>query len=236
MTETEHPTSPETPQEEAPIEPVASSEPPAPPTPPPSPAPPAPEAPTPPAEPTEAAAVTPEPPAEPVEAAVAPPAAEAEAPAAEPKPPAATKPPHLPRPTPRSGRVPPDGHWWWGTGRRKAAVARVRVRPGTGRFVVNKKPYEQFFTGERDQNDLMNVLHKTNTAGTLDVFVNVTGGGFTGQAGAIVLGLARALRRYDESLEPILRDNNFLTRDPRQVERKKYGQPGARKRFQFSKR
>ncbi|MDY7109319.1 MAG: 30S ribosomal protein S9, partial [Planctomycetota bacterium] len=141
-----------------------------------------------------------------------------------------------PRPTPRSSRVPPDGSWWWGTGRRKTAIARVRLRPGTGRFVVNKRPHAEFFTSERDREDLENVLRKTNTNGTLDVFVNVRGGGFTGQAGAIVLGLARALRRYDDSLEPILRDNNFLTRDPRKVERKKYGQPGARRRFQFSKR
>ena len=132
--------------------------------------------------------------------------------------------------------APPDGHWWWGTGRRKRAVARVRIRPGDGKFVINKRPYESYFTEERDRNDLMNVLNKTNTAGSLDVHVNPHGGGYMGQAGAIVLGLARALRKYDESLEPILRSNGLLSRDPRKVERKKYGQPGARKRFQFSKR
>ena len=132
--------------------------------------------------------------------------------------------------------APPDGHWWWGTGRRKRAVARVRIRPGDGKFVINKRPYETYFTEERDRNDLMNVLNKTNTAGSLDVHVNLHGGGYMGQAGAIVLGLARALRKYDESLEPILRSNGLLSRDPRKVERKKYGQPGARKRFQFSKR
>ncbi len=82
----------------------------------------------------------------------------------------------------------------------------------------------------------MNVLQKTKTEGSLDVYVNVRGGGFTGQTGAIVLGLGRALFRYDDTLEPILRSNGFLSRDPRKVERKKYGQPGARKRFQFSKR
>jgi small subunit ribosomal protein S9 len=136
----------------------------------------------------------------------------------------------------RAGRTPPDGHWWWGTGRRKTAVARVRLRPGEGKITINDRPYEQFFNEERDRNDVTAVLEKTNTAGSLDVFVNVHGGGFTGQAGAVVLGLARALRRYDESLLPILRDHNLLTRDPRKVERKKYGQPGARKRFQFSKR
>ena len=132
--------------------------------------------------------------------------------------------------------APPDGHWWWGTGRRKRAVARVRIRPGDGKFVINKRPYETYFTEERDRNDLMNVLNKTNTAGSLDIHVNLHGGGYMGQAGAIVLGLARALRKYDESLEPILRSNGLLSRDPRKVERKKYGQPGARKRFQFSKR
>ena len=128
------------------------------------------------------------------------------------------------------------GGWFWGTGRRKAAVARVRVRPGDGSFHVNKKPMTTFFTEERDHKDLMFVLEATRTTGQVDIHVNVRGGGFTGQAGAIVLGLGRALRNYDTSLEPILREHGFLTRDPRRVERKKPGQPGARKRFQFSKR
>jgi len=132
--------------------------------------------------------------------------------------------------------TPPDGHWWRGTGRRKTAVARVRIRPGSGQFTVNKRPFEAFFNEERDRKDLLNVLEKTNTRGTVDIFVSVAGGGFTGQAGAIVLGLARALNDYDPNLESILRDNRFLTRDPREVERKKPGQPGARRRFQFSKR
>jgi small subunit ribosomal protein S9 len=141
-----------------------------------------------------------------------------------------------PAPAPRPSAAPPDGHWWWGTGRRKSAVARVRIRPGKGEFKINDRPLTEFFTEERDHNDINAVLKSTNTQGTVDIFVNARGGGFTGQAGAIKLGLARALRRYDQSLEPILRDNDFLTRDPRKVERKKYGQPGARKRFQFSKR
>lgn len=128
------------------------------------------------------------------------------------------------------------GQWWWGTGRRKTAVARVRIRPGDGKFMVNKRAYADYFTEERDRKDLMGVLAKTNTASSLEIHVNVGGGGYTGQAGAIVLGLGRALLKYDQVLEPILRSNGFLTRDPRKVERKKYGQPGARKRFQFSKR
>ena len=131
---------------------------------------------------------------------------------------------------------PTAGNWWWGTGRRKTAVARVRIRPGEGKFTVNDRDMEKFFTEERDRNDIYNVLEKTNTKGRVDVVVNAHGGGFTGQAGAIILGLGRALKRYDPNLEPILRDNNFLTRDSRKVERKKYGQAGARRRFQFSKR
>ncbi len=133
-------------------------------------------------------------------------------------------------------KLPSGQHWWWGTGRRKAAVARVRLRPGSGDFIVNQRKYNEYFNGERDQNDLLSPLVKTGTKGSVDVHVNVFGGGCTRQAGAIVLGLGRALRRYDERLEPTLRDNGFLTRDPRRVERKKPGQPGARRRFQFSKR
>ncbi|MCH7603865.1 MAG: 30S ribosomal protein S9 [Planctomycetes bacterium] len=126
--------------------------------------------------------------------------------------------------------------WSWGLGRRKSAVARVRIRPGKGIFLVNKRECDEYFTAARDRNDLQNVLEKTSMKNNIDIYVNVKGGGFTGQAGAIILGLGRAILKYDNSLEPILRDNKFLTRDPRKVERKKYGQPGARKRFQFSKR
>ena len=128
------------------------------------------------------------------------------------------------------------GNWWWGTGRRKTAVARVRIKPGDGKFTINDRPFDQFFTEERDRQNLLNVLEQTNTTGKVDVHAKVNGGGFTGQAGAVLLGLARALRRYDASLDSILRANNFLTRDSRKVERKKYGQAGARRRFQFSKR
>lgn len=132
--------------------------------------------------------------------------------------------------------APTKGNWWWGTGRRKTAVARVRIRPGEGKFAINDKEMVKFFNEERDRNDIMNVLEKTGTKGRVDIVVNAHGGGFTGQAGAVILGLARALKKYDPNLEPILRENNFLTRDSRKVERKKYGQAGARRRFQFSKR
>ena len=140
-----------------------------------------------------------------------------------------------PAPTP----VPtgPDAHGWWrGTGRRKTAVARVRIKSGSGAFKVNDRDLDAYFCEERDLKNINNVLEKTGTMGSVDIFVNANGGGFMGQAGAIILGLGRALFKYDPSLEPILRDNGFLTRDARQVERKKYGQPGARRRFQFSKR
>ena len=144
--------------------------------------------------------------------------------------------PTAPETQPAVRVAPTKGNWWWGTGRRKTAVARVRIRPGEGKFSVNEKDMKDFFHEERDRNDIMSVLEKTSTKGTLDVVVKTHGGGFTGQAGAIVLGLGRALKNYDQNLEPILRDNGFLTRDSRKVERKKYGQAGARRRFQFSKR
>jgi small subunit ribosomal protein S9 len=132
--------------------------------------------------------------------------------------------------------LPPGEKWWWGTGRRKTAVARVRIRPGGGTFHVNEREAEKYFSEERDRNDIRTVLEKTNTLGALEIHAQVHGGGFMGQAGAIVLGLGRALKKYDPSLEGILRDNGFLTRDSREVERKKSGQKGARGRFQFSKR
>jgi small subunit ribosomal protein S9 len=136
----------------------------------------------------------------------------------------------------RVPRGPDSAGWFWGTGRRKTAIARVRVKPGNGEFMVKKKKMADFFAEERDRNSIMAVLEKTGTAGKVDVRASVIGGGFTGQTGAIVLGLGRALLDYDSSLEPILRENGFLTRDAREVERKKYGQAGARRRFQFSKR
>jgi len=146
-----------------------------------------------------------------------------------------TTPPTAPAPQPQRVKT-GKGGYTWGTGRRKSSVARVRVRPGDGKFIVNDKPVDEFFNQMRDQQDVKAPLRATKTEGKLDVLVSVTGGGYTGQAGAVLLGLARALKGYDPALEPILRENEFLTRDPREVERKKYGQPGARRRFQFSKR
>jgi small subunit ribosomal protein S9 len=136
----------------------------------------------------------------------------------------------------REPAKPDKGGFIWGTGRRKTAVARVRIKPGTGKFLVNDRDVKQYFLEMRDQMDVYAPLESTKMTGKLDVFVNAHGGGFMGQAGAVKLGLARALMGYDPTLEPILRDNNLLTRDPRKVERKKYGQAGARRRFQFSKR
>jgi small subunit ribosomal protein S9 len=132
--------------------------------------------------------------------------------------------------------LPPGKAYYLGTGRRKTSVARVRMRPGKGEFRVNGRPLEEFFHIEKDRQAIARVLDVTDTRQRIDVFVNIFGGGTTGQAGAIVLGLARALRESNPAFEPVLRDSGFLTRDSRKVERKKYGQAGARRRFQFSKR
>ena len=131
---------------------------------------------------------------------------------------------------------PDKSGWWWGTGRRKTSIARVRIKPGAGKITVNGKALDEFFTEERDRRDILTMLDRTNMGGRIDIEGACKGGGFTGQAGAMVLGIGRALKDYDASLEPILRDNGYLTRDDRKVERKKYGQAGARRRFQFSKR
>ena len=124
----------------------------------------------------------------------------------------------------------------WGVGRRKSAVARVRVAPGTGKIEINGRELNDYLTAERDRKAIFGPLEVTNTGGKLDIFVNTDGGGLTGQAGAIVMGLGRALAKYDSTLEVALRNGGFLTRDSRMKERKKYGQRGARRRFQFSKR
>jgi small subunit ribosomal protein S9 len=121
-------------------------------------------------------------------------------------------------------------------GRRKTSVARVILRSGSGKITVNGKEFEKAFPELLSREDILNPLKVTETAGTYDVFVNVQGGGTTGQAQAVRLGIARALVNINPEFRPALKTEGFLTRDPRMVERKKYGQPKARKRFQFSKR
>jgi small subunit ribosomal protein S9 len=138
-----------------------------------------------------------------------------------------------PSPHPSTG---PKSNFWWGTGRRKSAVARVRIRPGSGKLLVNKKELGDYFKREQDRKSVVAPLKTVNAEKIFDVFINVKGGGTTGQAGASLLGVARALRNYDDNYVQALRDGGHLTRDPRMVERKKPGQRGARRRFQFSKR
>jgi small subunit ribosomal protein S9 len=123
-----------------------------------------------------------------------------------------------------------------GTGRRKTAVARVRLSPGTGKITVNGRAFDNYFPTETMRGQVVQPMAVTGTADKLDAHVNVRGGGPTGQVGAVRHGIARALLTLDANLRPILKAEGFLTRDPRMKERKKYGQPGARKRFQFSKR
>lgn len=124
----------------------------------------------------------------------------------------------------------------WGTGRRKTAVARVRIAPGSGKIEINGRTLNEYFTSERDRKAIFGPLEVTNTGGKLDIWVNTSGGGMMGQAGAVIMGLGRALTKYDPTCEANLRNAGFLTRDSRMKERKKYGQRGARRRFQFSKR
>ena len=124
----------------------------------------------------------------------------------------------------------------WGTGRRKSAVARVRLMPGKGTLLVNDREVDQYFTEEKDRLAVRSPLVATQRTGAYDIFVSVHGGGLSGQADAVKLGIARALGKADSSLEPALRGGKFLTRDPRMVERKKYGRAGARRSYQFSKR
>ncbi|HHX04144.1 MAG TPA: 30S ribosomal protein S9 [Tissierellia bacterium] len=123
-----------------------------------------------------------------------------------------------------------------GTGRRKKSIARVRLVPGTGKIVVNKRPADKYFGYEILIQEIKRPLEMTNTIGLYDVLVNVKGGGFTGQAGAIRHGISRALVKSDESLKSTLKGAGYLTRDPRMKERKKYGLKKARKSPQFSKR
>lgn len=123
-----------------------------------------------------------------------------------------------------------------GTGRRKTSTARVRLTEGTGKITVNGRAFETYFPIEQQRMMVSNPLIVTGTNARFDVLVKVEGGGPIGQAGAVRHGIARALLQADPNYRPLLKAEGFLTRDPRMKERKKYGQPGARKRFQFSKR
>jgi small subunit ribosomal protein S9 len=133
--------------------------------------------------------------------------------------------------------TPDKGGFIWGVGRRKSSVARVRIKPGKGELKVNGKELNEYFKLEQDQEAVVAPLKTCNVLKNFDVFVNVNGGGTTGQAGATLLGVARALVNYDEAgFSKELREAGLLTRDGRMKERKKPGQRGARRKFQFSKR
>lgn len=121
-------------------------------------------------------------------------------------------------------------------GRRKTSVARVILKNGSGRITVNGKDFEEAFPSLLNRQEILSPFKVTSTEGTYDVYVNVDGGGVTGQTQAIRLGISRALVDINPEFKPTLKKEGFLTRDPRMVERKKYGRPKARKRFQFSKR
>ena len=125
---------------------------------------------------------------------------------------------------------------YYGTGRRKTSTARVFLRPGTGAINVNRKAFDAFFTTEALRTQIRQPLTLTETADKFDILATVSGGGVSGQAGAVRLGIARALCVFDAELRRALKSSGFLTRDARAKERKKYGLAGARKRFQFSKR
>jgi small subunit ribosomal protein S9 len=125
---------------------------------------------------------------------------------------------------------------YYGTGRRKSAVARVYLRPGSGDYKVNGRPFDQYFVTEAQRTSARQPLVSTETAASFNVVANVSGGGVNGQADALTLGLARALMQFNAELRKKLKAEGMVTRDSRGKERKKYGQKGARKRFQFSKR
>ncbi|MCP9496369.1 MAG: 30S ribosomal protein S9 [Pyrinomonadaceae bacterium MAG19_C2-C3] len=123
-----------------------------------------------------------------------------------------------------------------GTGRRKTSTARVYLRPGSGDIKINKREFENYFPNETLRTIIRQPLMLTETANKFDIYVNVDGGGLSGQAGAVRHGITRALMEFNLDMRPALKSAGFVTRDPRQKERKKYGQKGARARFQFSKR
>lgn len=125
---------------------------------------------------------------------------------------------------------------YYGTGRRKTSTARVYLRPGSGEFKINRRTFENYFPNEALRMIIRQPLNLTDTVGKFDILVNVLGGGTAGQAGAVRHGITRALMEFNPDLRSTLKKAGLVTRDPRQKERKKYGQKGARARFQFSKR
>lgn len=125
---------------------------------------------------------------------------------------------------------------YYGTGRRKSSIARIYLRPGTGSIQVNKRPFQSYFVSEALRMVVQQPLQLTESSGKFDIYANIKGGGHSGQAWAMRLGISRALCEFNQELRPKLKEGGFLTRDSRIKERKKYGQPGARKRFQYSKR
>ncbi len=133
-------------------------------------------------------------------------------------------------------QIPDKGGFIWGVGRRKSSVARVRIKPGSGTLLINDKKIDDYFSLTQDKQTALAALKCCDVESNFDIYVNVDGGGTTGQAGAVLLGIARALANYDEAFLKPLRENSLLTRDGRMKERKKPGQRGARRRFQFSKR
>jgi small subunit ribosomal protein S9 len=149
---------------------------------------------------------------------------------------AAISPGPVEAPAPVPEAAPPPAGIYRGTGRRKSSIARVRLVAGGGKIVINKRELDKYFTEPQDRAAVTAPLEAAGKLGMWDVLVHVQGGGHTGQAGAVKLGVARALVSADASVEPTLRDGNYLTRDSRRVERKKYGRRKARRRFQFSKR
>ncbi|MBI5510809.1 MAG: 30S ribosomal protein S9 [Deltaproteobacteria bacterium] len=125
---------------------------------------------------------------------------------------------------------------WYGTGRRKESTARVWIKPGDGQILINERPFDEYFPRESWRVMMQQPLDLVEQRGKLNIKVNVAGGGLSGQAGAVRHGLTRALMEMNAEFRSPLKKAGFVTRDPRTVERKKYGRPGARKRFQFSKR
>ncbi len=141
-----------------------------------------------------------------------------------------------PKPQHKPAEKPDKGGYCWGLGRRKTSVARVRIKPGDGKLLINKREIGDYFARTQDKETVLAPLKAVECEKAFDIFVNVRGGGTTGQSGATRLGIARALKNYDENYLQQLREGGYLTRDSRMVERKKPGKSGARKRYQFSKR